>query len=159
VAERPAPPAKRRRPGRELGQIVSQAPGLADFISRCQIHAAIEHTVRSLLPERIAKYCVHCVSHPDHLVVFAAAAIHATALRFALASALPALNREFEACWRHVQIRVFPGWRVDRRLRELALPTRGTAEQIETAARYSPSEEIQAALGRLAQTLRNSERR
>jgi hypothetical protein len=89
------------------------------------------------------------------LVVFADAAIHATALRFALARALPTLNRQFDSRWRLVQIRVFPGWQVDRRLRELALPTRATAEQIETAARYCPSDEIQAALARLAETLRD----
>jgi hypothetical protein len=147
--------AKRRRRGRQLGQIVAQAPGLANFVTRCQIHAAIEDAVRSLIPERLAKHCVHCVSHADHLVVFADAAIHATALRFALAPALPTLNRQFDSCWRVVQIRVFPGWQTDRRLRELALPTHATAEQIETAARYSPSDEIQAALARLAETLRN----
>ncbi|MGY6213901.1 hypothetical protein ACW73L_01975 [Methylolobus aquaticus] len=159
MAERPAQPTKRRRRGRELGQIVSQTPGLADFVARCQIHAAIEQAVRSSIPERLAKHCVHCVSHHDHLVVFADAAIHATALRFALAPALPTLNHRFESRWRHVQIRVFPAWQIDRRLRDLALPTRAIAEQVETAARYSPSDEIQAALARLAKTLRDPERR
>jgi len=143
---------------REVGGLLSRTPRLAHFIEQCQFHAAIYRELQSRLPEQMASHCLSCVARPDRLVVFTDSGTHATPLRFALASALPTLRQQFEAEWQRVQIRVFPTWQPDRRLRELAQPRPATIEHLATAAATTPDDAVSAALLRLATTLRQRPR-
>lgn len=140
---------------RDVQRVVSRTPQLAHFIERCQFHAAIASELRTRLPNTLADHCLSCVAHPDRVVVFTNAAVRATLLRFAVAAVLPDLARQFNAEWRCAEIKILATWQPDRRLRELRQPLAATIAQMESAADYSPSQEVHAALARLARTLRN----
>jgi hypothetical protein len=124
------------------------------LVERCQFHAAIGRELRARLPASLAEHCSSCVSHPDRLVVFARSAVWATPLRFALASLLPDLRQTFDVRWQRAHVKILATWQPDLRLRELTLPKAATVAQVEAAAAYSSSEDVHAALLRLARTLR-----
>jgi len=129
------------------------SPGLRSLTERMAIHGRLLEQVRQRLPSELAAHCLDCALRDGQLILYTDGQAWSFRLRFHIPALLADLMAATGGEVRAVRIRVMEA-PPRSATRGVARPSVVTAALVEKLGAAAASTELNAALGRLAHTLR-----
>ncbi len=132
---------------------------LARYIFRMSVHSELLQIIKSALPAALSPHAIHCVSSERKVSIYTDSATWSSQLRFYQKTMLKAINSSNQGSFETIQIKIIPKTvQFDKKEKPL-LPSSENINSLLNQAKNQTDETLKAALLKLGNTLKKSNRR